>query len=175
MEPGESYIYPIYPTSFRADDTPFTLRKPTTSPHTPTNKNCQINSVVEEISLSARGFCSIGVFQNLKMMAQFRDWIHGLNLGDRLMIFPFIVIYQEMRILAKNHHNASQGLVCGMVFGSSAALPFLWPLKLTLLYLLYSSIFFPILEAGLTVPSDFGIFVCAAILFTVMNRADIAL
>jgi hypothetical protein len=63
-----------------------------------------------------------------------------------------------MRILAANHHKASQGLVCGMVFGSSAALPFLWPLKLTLLYLL-----------------DFGFFVCAATLFTVMNRADIAL
>ena len=108
-------------------------------------------------------------------MAQFRDWIHGLNLGDRHMIFPFIVIYQEMRILAEKHHNASQGLVCGLVFGSSAALPFLWPLKLTLLYLLYNSVSFPFMEARLTIPSDFGFFVCAAILFTVMNGADIAL
>jgi hypothetical protein len=111
----------------------------------------------------------------LKMMAQFRAWIHGLNLRDRLMIFPFIAIYQEMRILAETHHHASEGLVCGIVFGSSAALPFLSPLKLTLLYLLYGRDFFPILQAGLTVPRDFGFFVCAATLFTVMNRADIAL
>jgi hypothetical protein len=109
------------------------------------------------------------------MMAQLRDWIQGLNLGQRLMIFPLIVIYQEIRILAEDNHNASQGLVCGMLFGASAALPFLWPLKLTLLYLLYCNAFFPILQAELTVPSDFGLFVCAAILFTVMNGADIAL
>jgi hypothetical protein len=109
------------------------------------------------------------------MMAQFRDCIHGLNLGERLMIFPLIVTYQKMRILAETHHHASEGLVCGMVFGSSAALPFLWPLKLTLLYLLYCSDFSPILQAGLTVPSDFGLFVCAATLFTVMNRVDVAL
>jgi hypothetical protein len=76
-------------------------------------------------------------------MAQLRDWIQGLNLGQRLMIFPLIVIYQEMRILAEDNHNASQGLVCGLVFGSSAALPFLGPLKLTLLYLLYYSVSFP--------------------------------
>ena len=109
------------------------------------------------------------------MMAQLRDWIQGLNLGQRLMIFPLIVMYQEMRILAEDNHNASQGLVCGMLFGASAALPFLSPLKLTLLYLLYCNAFFPILQAGLTVPSVFGLFVCAAILFTVMNGADIAL
>ncbi len=109
------------------------------------------------------------------MTAQFRDWIQGFKLGERLMIFPLIVLYQEMRILADTHHNASQGLVCGMLFGSSAALPFLWPLKLTLLLLLYSNDFFPVMQAGLTISSDFGFFVCAAIIFTVMNGADIAL
>jgi hypothetical protein len=84
------------------------------------------------------------------MMAQLREWIQGLNLDQRLMIFPLIVIYQEMRILAENNHNTSQGLVCGMLFGASAALPFLWPLKLRLLYLLYGNVSFPFMEARLT-------------------------
>jgi hypothetical protein len=73
------------------------------------------------------------------MIGQIRDWFRGLRLGERPMAIPFVVLYQEVRILAESHLSTIKGLVCGMVFGSSAALPFLWPLNLRGLYLLYST------------------------------------
>ncbi|KAE9381865.1 hypothetical protein N431DRAFT_15286 [Stipitochalara longipes BDJ] len=95
---------------------------------------------------------------SLKMGSQFGEWPHGLNIGERPMVFPFVVLFRKMRILAESHLSKLKGLVCGTMFGSSAALPFLYPLDLKGLCLL-----------------DFGFFICSAILFAVLNSAEIAL
>jgi hypothetical protein len=71
------------------------------------------------------------------MVSQFGEWLSGLNIGERPMMFPFVVLFR--RILAENHLSKLKGLVCGTMFGSAAALPFLYPLDLKGLCLLYSA------------------------------------
>ncbi len=108
------------------------------SPFPSQKNNCEVNRAAQRFPcIFPIGFRSIGVPKlSPKMVSHFREWIHSLSLGEQPMVLPFVVLFREVRVLAESHLSISQGLVCGMVFGSSAALPFLWPLKLTRLYLL---------------------------------------
>jgi hypothetical protein len=107
------------------------------------------------------------------MNFQFGEGIHGLNIGQQPMLFPLVVLFRKMRGLAESHLSHIKGLVCGSMFGSSAALPFLYPLKLRGLCLLYLPISFRIWKSRLTLYSDFGFFVASAILFAVLNGPEI--
>jgi hypothetical protein len=60
------------------------------------------------------------------------------------------------------------------MFGSSAALPVLYPLQLRILCLMYN-IPSPPGKSRLTIDSAFGVFVGSVILFAVLNGAAIAL
>jgi hypothetical protein len=108
------------------------------------------------------------------MNIQFEERIRGLNIGLGPMVFPFVVLFRKMRGLAESHLSHIKGLVCGSMFGSSAALPFLYPLKLRSLCLLYLVISFRIWKSTLTLYSDFGFFVTSSILFAVLNGPEIA-
>lgn len=77
---------------------------------------------------------------SLKMMSQIVEWIHGLSIGDRSMVHPVVVLLEELP--AARVISTIKVFVCGITFGSSAALPFLYPLELRTLYLMYSIILF---------------------------------
>jgi len=53
------------------------------------------------------------------------------------MVLPVAALLRKMQNLAKTHLSELKGLVCGTMFGSSAALPILYPFDLKGLYLLY--------------------------------------
>jgi hypothetical protein len=65
-------------------------------------------------------------------------WTNGFNFGDRPAVRPFVVLFGEARKLTEN--VLVKRVACGFLFGSSAGLPFLSPLRLRGLYLLYTVI-----------------------------------
>jgi hypothetical protein len=62
---------------------------------------------------------------------------HGFSFGDQPAARPFIALFGQARKLTENHLSKINGGTCGFLFGSSAGLAFLYPLKLRSLYLLY--------------------------------------
>ena len=61
----------------------------------------------------------------------------GINFGYRPAARPFIALFVEVQKLIQKHSSKINSGTCGFLFGSSASLPFLYPLKLRGLYLLY--------------------------------------
>jgi len=62
---------------------------------------------------------------------------HGFNFGNRPTPRPVIALFSEAQKLGQKYLAKINVATCGFLFGSSAGLPFLYPLKLRGLYLLY--------------------------------------
>jgi hypothetical protein len=75
-----------------------------------------------------------------EMDPQLGEQIRGLSFEDRPRVSSFTMGFRKIWSFAERHLSKIKALVCGTMLGSSAALPFLYPLRLKGLCLVYSAI-----------------------------------